>query len=99
MTNSEGQAFDEARVQAAGVILVQRMMCKTCIYRPHMHFDIEQLENEVRKDGGFSGYRVCHHAPERDKVCCAGFWRRHKDKFLLGQLAQRLRLVRFGRWA
>jgi hypothetical protein len=27
-------------------------------------------------------------------ACCAGFWRRHRDRFTLGQLAQRLGWVR-----
>jgi hypothetical protein len=29
------------------------------------------------------------------QVRCRGFWRRNRDKFALGQFAQRLRMVRF----
>jgi hypothetical protein len=28
-------------------------------------------------------------------MCCRGFWNRHKDKFALGQIAQRLGWVVF----
>jgi len=41
---------------------------------------------------GFQGYRACHHAESND-VCCQGFWKRHKDEFQAGQIAQRLNLV------
>lgn len=42
--------------------------------------------------GFFKGHRVCHHS--KDAVC-RGFWNRHKDKFTLGQIAQRLKAVIF----
>lgn len=80
------------------MFLVQKRCCRTCIYRPETHFDIEHLENQVREKARattidfFAGYRVCHHSKD---ACCQGFWSRHKDKFQLGQLAQRLGLVRF----
>jgi hypothetical protein len=72
---------------------VQRRMCTTCIYRPGSSLDIVKLENDVRdKCVGFKGYRICHHSKD---VCCRGFWNRHKDAFALGQIAQRLGMVRF----
>lgn len=70
---------------------VQRRMCTTCIYR----LDIRKLERDVADPhmaGFFRGHRICHHS--RD-VCCAGFWKRHKDSFTAGQLAQRLNFVEF----
>ena len=39
---------------------------------------------------GFKGYRICHN---HDEAVCRGFWSRHKDKFQLGQIVQRLGMV------
>lgn len=72
---------------------VQDRQCPTCIYRPDNPLDLEQLEADIADGyGGFSGHRICHHS---DDVCCRGFWDRHKDKFQLGQIAQRLGFVEF----
>jgi len=72
---------------------VQKKMCSTCIYRKDSCLDIKELEAQVAdKFGGFKGHRICHHS---DDVCCRGFWNRHKDKFAMGQIAQRLNMVRF----
>lgn len=72
---------------------VQRRMCRTCIYRPGSPLDLAKLEADVADGyGGFKGHRICHHSKD---VCCRGFWQRHKDAFQMGQLAQRLGLVRF----
>jgi hypothetical protein len=74
---------------------VQKRPCRTCIYRNDSPLDIKKLEADVAdKYGGFTGYRVCHHSNE---ACCRGFWQRHKDKFALGQIAQRLGLICFVR--
>ena len=73
-------------------------MCATCIYRPDSPLDLKKLEDDVRERvrgkpiDFFKGYRICHHSKN---VCCRGFWQRHKDKFQLGQMAQRLGLVEF----
>ena len=83
---------------AGAVLEVQARMCKTCIYRPDSTLDLARLEADVadpRFPGYFVGYRSCHHAPDRRRVCCRGFWDRHKDAFTLGQLAQRLERVVF----
>ena len=62
-------------------------MCRTCIYRPRSPLDLAALEAAVADGyGGFKGHRVCHHSAS---ACCAGFWRRHRDKFAAGQIAQR----------
>lgn len=72
---------------------VQRKACATCIYRKDSPLDINALEAQVADDfGGFKGHRVCHHSRT---ACCRGFWNRHKDKFALGQIAQRLKAVVF----
>lgn len=72
---------------------VQKKACATCIYRKDSTLDIKRLEAQVAdKYGGFKGHRVCHHSHD---VCCRGFWNRHKDKFQLGQIAQRLKMVVF----
>ena len=79
-------------------MLVQRKLCETCIYKPNSPLSIKALEAEVadpHMEGFFTGYRICHHTHARRGVCCAGFWRRHKDKFMAGQIAQRLHLVQF----
>ncbi|HSZ58474.1 MAG TPA: hypothetical protein VK797_22600 [Tepidisphaeraceae bacterium] len=75
---------------------IQSRQCATCIYRKDLPWDIKRLEGQIadpKMAGFFKSYRVCHHA--RRLTCCAGFWARHKNDFTLGQLAQRLGLVRF----
>lgn len=74
---------------------VQKQRCSTCIYRKDMHFNLEQLENEVLDPyGSFRTFRACH--PDRSgDTCCRGFWDKHKDEFTIGQLAQRLNCVAF----
>lgn len=71
---------------------VQKKSCATCIYRKDSPLDLKKLEAEVSDDHGFKSYRICHHS---DSACCRGFWNRHKNKFQLGQVAQRLGLVKF----
>lgn len=79
-----------------GRFLVMRRMCKTCIYRKDSPLDLARLEADVAdKYGGFKGFRICHHSPRRTKICCRGFWNRHKWKFAAGQIAQRLNLVTY----
>jgi hypothetical protein len=72
---------------------VQKNMCSTCIYRPDSPLDLEELESQVAdKYGGFEAYRQCHHDQSKNNgACCRGFW--NKDKFQLGQVAQRLDMV------
>ena len=75
---------------------VQAKACATCIYRKDSQLDIKRLEAQIAdRFGGFNGYRECHHARRGSKVCCRGFWNRHKDKFQIGQIAQRLNFVKF----
>lgn len=70
---------------------VQAKPCSTCIYRKDSPLNLAKLEADITDAyGGFHGHRICHHS---DDVCCAGFWARHRDKFPLGQIAQRLGLV------
>ena len=72
---------------------VQKKSCSTCIYRKDSPLDLKKLEDDVRDNyGGFKGHRVCHHSND---VCCRGFWNKNKDKFQLGQIAQRLNFVEF----
>lgn len=79
------------------MLKVQETQCATCIYRPDSPLDLKSLEDACADEhmpGFFKSHRICHHS--RDAVC-AGFWRRYKDRFTLGQIAQRLGLVRFVR--
>ena len=70
-------------------------MCSTCIYRPDSPLDLERLEEDVADGfGGFKTHRQCHHTNE-NPACCAGFWANHKDKFSMGQIAQRLDMVNY----
>lgn len=74
---------------------VQDRQCATCIYRVDSHFDVPALLAQIadpRMVGFFSGYRICHHSTT---AVCRGFWDRHRDNFTVGQLAQRLNVVRF----
>lgn len=67
--------------------------CRTCIYRKNSPLDLKKLEADVADQyGSFKSHRICHHSHD---ACCRGFWNRHKDKFPLGQIAQRLRAVVF----
>lgn len=87
----------EVAVNVNGIIQVQDRRCSTCIYRKDSTLDLARLEDAVRDPHlGFKGYRACHHA-ESGKVCCRGFWDRHRDEFALGQVAQRLNAVDFVR--
>lgn len=72
---------------------VIKRACDTCIYRKDSGFDTRELEAQVadpHMDGQFAGYRICHH---HESAVCRGFWNRHKDKFAVGQIAQRLGAV------
>ena len=70
---------------------IQKTPCATCIYKASSPLDIKELESQVANSfGGFDGYRICHHGTT---ACCHGFWKRHKNQFQLGQIAQRLGLV------
>ncbi len=72
---------------------VQRKQCSTCIYRKDSPLNLAKLEAEIADPHvGFRSWRVCHHT---DDVCCRGFWNRHKNKFQMGQVAQRLGFVEF----
>ena len=76
-------------------LLVQAQQCATCIYRPDSPLDRAQLEAEIADplcDGFFKGHRICHHSNE---AVCRGFWNLHKDRFQIGQVAQRLGMVVF----
>jgi hypothetical protein len=74
---------------------VQRVRCATCIYRRDSPLDLCALEDEVRDPRvGFASYRACYHT-RSDVACCRGFWDYHRDEFQLGQVAQRLGMVRF----
>ena len=74
---------------------VQRKACSTCIYGKDSSLAIGELEKQIadpKFSGFFQSYRICHHSND---ACCRGFWDRHKDKFALGQIAQRLGFVEF----
>lgn len=77
---------------------VQAKCCATCIFRKDSSLNLQKLLNDVREPGRggemgyFRGYRVCHYSAD---AVCAGFWACFKDKFQLGQLAQRWNLVKY----
>lgn len=77
---------------------VQRKACSSCIFRKDCTLDLNKLLDDVRERGPagrmdfFRGHRICHHS--KDAVC-RGFWNRFKNKFALGQIAQRLGLVEY----
>lgn len=74
------------------MLLVQKRMCRTCIYKPKMDVDLEKIEKKSQdKWGDFISFQICHHSKN---VCCAGFWKRYKNHFTLGRLAQVLGLVK-----
>lgn len=76
-----------------GGFKVQARPCASCIYRPTSPLDLAKLEAEIADGhGGFTSWRICHHS---DDACCRGFWDRHRNDFQLGQVAQRLGVVRF----
>lgn len=74
---------------------VQQKQCSTCIYRKDSPLDLERLLDDIRDPhmrGHFKSYRICHHS---DDACCNGFWEANKDRFSVGQVAQRLGAVQF----
>ena len=80
---------------------VRAKQCATCIYRKDSPLDIRKLERDIAdkyQPGFFKGHRVCHSSGRGtgiEAMCCRGFWNRHKDKFAMGQIAQRLGWVIF----
>lgn len=74
--------------------IVMEKPCSTCIYKPDMGFNIQELEKPIfdRQSGIYTNFRQCHH---HKKACCRGFWSKNKDRFLLGILAERLQKVEF----
>lgn len=83
-----------------GTFPVQQTQCTTCIYKKQHRAMLPKLEAQIADPhlpGYFKGWRICHSTRRGKKSCCRGFWNRHKDHFTLGQLAQRLGLVRFVR--
>lgn len=78
---------------------VKKTACESCIYRKGSPLNLAKLEAEIadpKMKGFFKGHRACHKHTMIDKdedVCCRGFWERHKDKFQMGQLAQRFGIV------
>lgn len=77
------------------MLQVQAKQCATCIFKKGLHWHLHTLLDDVRDphfEGWFKGYRVCHHSRG---ACCRGFWDAYKDKFDLGQVAQRLGFVEF----
>ena len=78
-----------------GYFHVRETPCTSCIYRPDCILDVARLEAQITDACGFfDGFRACHHHSSDPKVCCRGFWNRHKDAFQAGQLAQRFGRVR-----
>lgn len=77
---------------------VQKKACDTCVYKPGSPIDPTELEENIREQmrgkpiDFFTGFRICHSSRT---ACCAGFWAKHKDKFQVGQLAQRLKMVEY----
>lgn len=74
---------------------VQKRACSSCIFRKENAGMLPRLLKQIedpRMPGHFKGYRQCHHSRS---ACCRGFWNRFKNRFDLGQIAQRLGLVKF----
>ncbi|MGE3624106.1 MAG: hypothetical protein AB7H77_09605 [Bdellovibrionales bacterium] len=77
------------------MIEVQQKPCDTCPYRKGSPLDYRPLEAAVadpKMKGFFIGHRICHNSKT---ACCRGFWNRNKNKFTIGQLAQRFRAVMY----
>lgn len=77
------------------MLRVQKKSCATCIFRKDCALDLNKLLKDVadpHMPGYFQGHRICHHSND---AVCRGFWNRFKNKFSLGQVAQRLGLVEF----
>ena len=77
------------------MLQVQAKQCETCIFKKGFHWHLKRLLDDIRDPhmaGYFRGHRICHHSKN---AVCAGFWKRYKDHFDLGQVAQRLGLVEY----
>ena len=76
---------------------VQERACSTRIFRKENASMLPGLLAAIADPfmkGHYVGHRVCHHSRT---ACCRGFWNRFKNRFTVGQLAQRLGLVKFVR--
>jgi hypothetical protein len=76
---------------------VQRVPCDTCIFRKESPLDLKALLDAVRDFSVpgflyFKGHRICHHSTD---AVCSTFWTKFRDKFTLGQIAQRLGVVEY----
>lgn len=93
MTN----VLQESGIPPGNCLRVQKDQCKSCIFRADSSLDLKKLLDDVRDFTVpgflfFKGYRVCHYSED---AVCAGFWQSFKDRFALGQIAQRLGLVKY----
>ena len=78
-----------------GKFCVNTKMCESCIYKPTSPLSLKKLENDIKnKYGFFDGFRVCHNTKNS---CCRGFWNKHKNNFQAGQIAARLKLIKYRR--
>ena len=75
---------------------VRATQCATCIYRPDSALapSLDALEAEAADPampGHFARWRACHTTRyDAADVVCAGFYKRHRDRCTLLQLASRL---------
>lgn len=77
---------------------VRATQCESCIFRPHNRSMLPALLAQVRDPHVpwyFKGFRECHEPKRASGLCCRGFWDRYRDRFTVGQLAQRLGMVIF----
>jgi hypothetical protein len=79
------------------MLKVQQKQCATCIFNVRFwskkelsRFLVEIKDPHMR--GHYYTHRICHHS--KDAVC-AKFWAQYKDRFNVGQIAQRLNLVEY----
>ena len=73
---------------------VQKKKCDQCLFTANKIVDDKRKREILIETKQSDSFFICHKATlENDKVCCRGFWDKHKHDFNLGRIAQRLNCV------
>jgi len=73
------------------VFRVQGSKCDQCLFSDNKIVNDDRKEEVLRTTLKKDTFFVCH---KTDDVCCKGYWDKYKDKFTVGQIAQRLNLMK-----
>ena len=70
---------------------VKTQQCNQCLFSDNKIVNDARKEEVLRTTLKKDSFFVCH---KTDDVCCKGYWDSHKNDFTVGQIAQRLNLIK-----